>query len=767
MSLERRVWNLSKMITLLMVLLSLRVVYWQLIRGAELQPVALDPLKAAAQYSKAGKVDPANSEAALDFLRSGGGGLESLPRPVVQRTMDLLENIRRGAIYDRDGRVLAEVQEQGSPGSESSATFEEKAPAMIRIYYEPSLAHVIGYVSGMGSGVSGLELSYNETLLGLDNVETQIDQLLHRPITGSDLILTIDSQVQRAADQALGGRAGAIIVMDAHDGAVLALASSPRYDPNRILEPGYAAGLMASCPEGEPACEGPFLNRATQALYTPGSTYKTVTLIAALDSGQVGLDTVFDFGAPISGPNGFYYVYEVDGGIVPDPNHKESKLDLTMSYAKSANAAFARIGDEMSPEVMIDYARRLGFGAPGEIDPGLEIESAPSQLSSDPQDLYENNLLRAVTAIGQGELLSTPMNTAREILAVFNQGNAPVPYFVDRIRTPGGRIVEDLDNRQVTEGLMKAETARQVREMMIAAVQKGSGFRAQVPGMTVGGKTGTAQVSGNRAPHAWFAGFAEQGEKAVVIVVLVENGGEGSETAAPVFATLAQTAIQQSGEPLQNTAPQSAAPPAAENDQDPIESQSQGLSQDDHDRAAMATIEAITATLEVVQTEPPATPEASPGIPEPDLARDPEKNDITAANPTCADARDMPEATGEFIWPSPYQALSGGSFTEAHPGFDLNTPTGSAVYAADSGLVIFAGWSGLGYGNAILIDHGNGYQTLYAHLSQISTYCGAKAEKGKLIGLSGSTGNSSGPHLHFEVRVPDGYLDPLRILPTP
>jgi murein DD-endopeptidase MepM/ murein hydrolase activator NlpD len=165
-------------------------------------------------------------------------------------------------------------------------------------------------------------------------------------------------------------------------------------------------------------------------------------------------------------------------------------------------------------------------------------------------------------------------------------------------------------------------------------------------------------------------------------------------------------------------------------------------------------------------TVPTAAPTAA-GVLPPDIPRDPSKADITAANPACADLRDMPQATGTFLWPSPYQALSGGDFREGHPGFDLATPAGSPVHAADTGLVVFAGWSGLGYGNVILIDHGNGYQTLYAHLSQVSVYCGAKVEKGKLIGLSGNTGNSTGPHLHFEVRVPGGYINPLRVLPTP
>ena len=127
----------------------------------------------------------------------------------------------------------------------------------------------------------------------------------------------------------------------------------------------------------------------------------------------------------------------------------------------------------------------------------------------------------------------------------------------------------------------------------------------------------------------------------------------------------------------------------------------------------------------------------------------------------------IPQGTGNFIWPSQFQALSGGDFKEGHPGIDLSTPSGTPVYAADTGLVIFAGWTGIGYGNTIVIDHGNGYRTLYGHLSQVSTYCGARVAAGALIGLSGSTGNSSGPHLHFEVRVPSGYINPLRVLPIP
>src|SRR5690606_19544208 len=160
-----------------------------------------------------------------EFLNGVAAGQDqgNLPQPVIQRTINRMETITRGSIFDRSGRLLA--QERLDADGQR-----------MRFYTEPSLAHVIGYVSGMRTGVTGLELSYNGTLLGLTRPDAQIEQMLKKPITGSDLILTIDSAVQRAAEQALGGRAGAIVALDGRTGAVLAMTSAPRFDPNRVLE---------------------------------------------------------------------------------------------------------------------------------------------------------------------------------------------------------------------------------------------------------------------------------------------------------------------------------------------------------------------------------------------------------------------------------------------------------------------------------------------------------------------------------------------------
>jgi penicillin-binding protein A len=744
MTLEKRIWNIGHLVAFLLLVLSVRIVYWQMVRGTELTPLALNPVSAAANYT--GSSQAVSSSAALESLAGGNGiaDLQNLPQPVVQRTMDLLSTITRGSIYDYSGRLLA-------------YDGENENGDRLRFYTEPSLAHVIGYTSGLRTGIAGLEQTYNNVLLGLNRLDARFAQVLHQPITGSDIFLTIDSQIQRAAEKALQGHTGAILVMDGQSGAVLAMANAPRFDPNQILSEAYLADLVESCGDAS-ECRAPLLNRAAQGAYAPGSTWKTITLISALDTGQASPATVFDFGQPVNDPNGIYYVYEVDGGIIPDPNHREARLNLELSYAKSANAAFARLGDEMPPDVLIDYAARLGFSRPQAERFPLEIDYRSSVLANDLNSLTENNLLRAVTAIGQGELLTSPLNMGMVILSVLNEGNMPIPYFVESIREPGGRTSNGPVRGQVIGGVMKPETAEVVREMMIAVVEKGSAGRARVAGLTTGGKTGTAQVGGSQLPHAWFTGFAENNERSVVIVVLLENGGEGSQVAAPVFAELAKVALGSLGQPVEELLPEllpTARPPEEPSIETPTPTPA-------------PILEETPEETPLVEPTPTPTENPFPGIPTPEIYRDPSKVDLTAGSASCVVTREGVEGTGAFIWPSQYQALSGGDFKIGHPGLDLNAPTGSPVYAADTGVVIFAGWTGgVGYGNAILIDHGNGYQTLYAHLSQISTHCGAKVDQGKLIGLSGNTGNSTGPHLHFEVRVPGGYINPLRVLPTP
>ena len=709
MSFEGRLWQLGNVITLAVVLLSARIVYWIVVRADDLRPVVVSAAAAEA-YAKMLQGDRVDTAQALSLLR-GESAFGQLPQPVIQRSIDLLNTITRGSIYDRNGHKLA-FDQQAADGTRT------------RVYSEPSLAHVIGYVSGIRAGITGLELTYNSSLLGLDRLDAQFDQSTHQPIAGSSLTLTVDTGLQRAADQALAGQAGAAVILDASTGAVLAMASQPGFDPNQILDQSYATKLLAGC-GAAPQCQGALLNRATQGLYAPGSTFKTITLIAGLDTGQVSPATVFDFGQRYSGPNGPYYVYTVDGANIPDPNHVESKLNLEMSYALSANDAFARMGNEMPAAVLIDYAGRFGFSAPNSKVRTTELPMASPQLAGDVKQLAANNYLRATTAFGQGEILADPLTMAMVVMAVVNHGNLPLPYLVEAIRDPQGKTIQQAPARGIVMNLMKPATADLVRGMMITAAVKGSGKPALVQGLTIGGKTGTAQVGGSSSPHAWFIGFAQGKGRTVVIAVVVENAGEGHDVAAPIFARLADAAINHLGEPVQP----------------------------------------LTPTTAVSAGANPAG-----GPPAPDIPVDPHENlNILAEHAACALAPAAPKGSGHFSWPvdPQFRRLVGEDFKPGHPGIDLGAPTGAPIYAADTGQVVFASWSDLGYGNAVVIDHGNGYQTLYAHLSQLQTFCGAMVRPGAVIGLAGATGNAFGPHLHFEIRVPGGFLNPWKNLPPP
>lgn len=527
MTLSNRIRHLSIIILLLLFVVSIQIVYWPLIRGQALQSVVFAPQSVPKEYTaKAG-----DESVATTRIR-----FEDLAGPVKERTIKVLRNIKRGSIYDRHGHLLVYDQENDRGDS-------------VRFYSEPFLAHVVGLVDRYGLGLSGIEYGLNDSLLGLDRIDRYFNQLVQQPREGSHVDLTIDTRLQHTAAQALLNRSvtGAIVVMDAHTGAILAMVSAPTFDANLLLSGASQAEFCI----GSVGCDQALFNRATQGLYPPGSTWKTVTLIAALESGQATPDTVFDFGEPRCDATGCYYGYEVDGHFIEDRNHYEQSLSLSRSYVLSANTTFARLGDQMDSETLIEYARRFGFSHENGAPP-IEIDASAAQLANNLDQLYSHNHLRAATGIGQGELLASPLSMALVVSAVLNDGNIPIPHLVQAIRHPSDRPLEGEASGYWMRNTMRAETAQQVREMMIQVVNshEGTGIQAGLPGVLIGGKTGTAQVGGNSPPHAWFTGFAEVSEEqAAVIVVLVEHGGEGGQVAAPIFAEVAQVAIQYLGEP--------------------------------------------------------------------------------------------------------------------------------------------------------------------------------------------------------------------------
>jgi peptidoglycan glycosyltransferase len=219
-------------------------------------------------------------------------------------------------------------------------------------------------------------------------------------------------------------------------------------------------------------------------------------------------------------------------------------LDLKTAFAYSANAAFARLADEMGGDAFIEYGRRMGFSDPEYAQRfPLELPAARPVLANDVESLRTNNVLRASDGFGQGELLTTPINMALVVEAVLNGGSVPAPYLVQTVRDPSGKPLREQPNQHVTSGLMSAEAARQTKAIMVNLVQTMLGGEAWtgVPGMVVGLKTGTAQLGGDALPHGWMIGFAERNGRSVVIVVVLENGG-GAQVAMPVFQQIARNA---------------------------------------------------------------------------------------------------------------------------------------------------------------------------------------------------------------------------------
>ena len=445
---------------------------------------------------------------------------------VVENPRDrILENVdRRGAIYDRNGVVLAEQQSDGDKS--------------IRSYPIPAAHGLVGYYSPLLYGRTGLEAAYDDELNGKSGgnpVAEWLDGVLSRTRDGYDLNLTVDAELQTMAADALGDRRGAAIVMDAGTGAILAIVGTPTYDPNRLFTSGDSteqdlAATSAYWRDIVSRADAPLVFRPADGLYVPGSTFKMLTAAAILDSG-------------LSTPDTFYRdegVLEVDGRVIIELNRPdESRVDWTLeeSFAYSLNVVFARIGLELGPQLLADYAERFGFGE----GPPLPIGATESRLTSPDAELVDNRALLADTAFGQGEILVTPLQMALIGAAIANDGEIMQPYLVESIVNAEGETVEQASPSRWKRPI-NGETADAMQQLMEASATYGYANGAQIPGLTVGGKTGTAEV-GSFEPHGWFVGYASDGERSLVTAVIVENGGSGSATALPIGRELLAAAF--------------------------------------------------------------------------------------------------------------------------------------------------------------------------------------------------------------------------------
>ncbi|MCR8908159.1 FtsW/RodA/SpoVE family cell cycle protein [Thermophilibacter sp. ET337] len=413
--------------------------------------------------------------------------------PTNNHTIARSAYVQRGAIITSDGVTLAESVQQDD-GS------------YLRNYPQGSLArHTVGYVSTQ-YGSSGVEATMNETLTGhadYSDWRSALYSLAGVQQSGSTVALTINSQIQQAAEEALSGYTGAIVVLNPKTGAVLAKASSPTYTIDE-LDTVIAEGTG-----------GELLDRTTQALYSPGSSFKTVTLAAALDSGTATLDDVYYAGPSI----------EIGGGEVTNYGENDyGEPTLREAFALSSNTAFAQLGVEVGSDLLVSYANAFGYGR----NLGQDFTTLPS-LMPVPSEMTEWETAWAACGqpVGQHESPAGPqvsvMQNAVVAQTIANGGVAMDPYVVDHVLSPEGVVTSTTSPRSLGQAI-SAQAADQLKEAMLGVVDHGTGTGAQVYGVQVAGKTGTAQVEDGNI-NSFFIGFAPYDNPTLAISVCVEGQG--------------------------------------------------------------------------------------------------------------------------------------------------------------------------------------------------------------------------------------------------
>ncbi len=410
-------------------------------------------------------------------------------------------------------------------------------------------AHVVGYSTAARSR-TGLERSLNDYLTGSVRslsslVDQSLDKLNGRPIVGDAVRISLDLNGQRAALDALRDNCGAVVALDPRTGRVRVMASSPSYDPNDVEGSfGKIERIRASC---TPA--SPLLNRATQGLYPPGSTFKVVTASAALESGAYRPDSTFY-------DPGYCTVY---GKRVNnfDTSRPFGNLTLATGLQHSVNSVFCNIGLKLGARRILAQAQRFGFYDRPPLETP-ESERRPSGLYRiERRELHlyvprrDSDVDAGRMAFGQERLLVTPLQMAMVAGTIGNGGILMRPYVVDRIVTPNGKTRVRTKPEQIRRAVSPA-TARDVGEMMVSAVQAGTGTSAQIGGLRIGGKTGTAETGVGGKNVTWFIAFAgPPGEKPrlAVAVVLENQSLTGGATAAPIARQVMQALLLPTANP--------------------------------------------------------------------------------------------------------------------------------------------------------------------------------------------------------------------------
>lgn len=404
------------------------------------------------------------------------------------------ESILRGSIYDRNGKTLA---------------YSEKIDDTYKRYYIYGrlYSHIIGY-SYREYGKSGLELQYNNTLLNINEnaAINEIKNIVAPTTEGNSIKLTIDHELQAKARTLLKGKKGSIVAMNPSTGEIYAMVSLPDFD---------VANLKADWKTITESPDSPLINRATQGLYPPGSTFKLITTIAVLNTAN--LEEYYNCTGSTN----------INGYVFKDYQGKaHGNIDLRQALIKSCNTYFTTKSIEIGKDRIGNTAERFMINNNISFDLPIKSSQFPFKENLDKTDI-------AAAAIGQGKVLVTPLNMALIVSGIANEGQIVKPILVKEIISKNNKILKKNTTEVLSQGT-DSITANKLKDMMVDVVKSGTGKNARIKNIKVAGKTGTAENSSGKS-HAWFVGFAPADEpKIAIAVILEEEGSTGGKSAAPI-----------------------------------------------------------------------------------------------------------------------------------------------------------------------------------------------------------------------------------------